>query len=78
MASAIFYKHLSSTHVLDLISRRRLKESFDVDLQGADGVLQFVVLQHRRVQDTEGTNHVVLAGYAHVNGSGVAGEVCGL
>lgn len=52
-----------------------LQERLDVDLQGADRVLELVLAQHGGVEDTEGANEVVLAADAQVNGGTVAGEV---
>lgn len=52
-----------------------LQERLNVDLQGADRVLELVLAQHGGVEDTEGANEVVLAGNAQVNGGTVAGEV---
>lgn len=52
-----------------------LQERLNVDLQGADRVLELVLAQHGGVEDTEGANEVVLAADAQVNGGTVAGEV---
>lgn len=52
----------------------RLQEGLDVELQGADRVLEFVLLKDLRVQDTEVTNDLVLAADAEVDGGGVARE----
>jgi hypothetical protein len=55
-----------------------LHESLNIQLQGTDWVLQLVLLQHSRVQDTEGTNDLVLATNTEVDGSSMAGEVGGI
>ena len=45
----------------------RLQERLDVDLQSADRVLEFVIFQHSRVKNTEGTNYMLLAADAGVD-----------
>lgn len=52
-----------------------LQERLDVDLQSTDRILEFVLLQHRGVQDTKRANNVLLAADANVNGGRVSGEV---
>ena len=52
-----------------------LQEGLNVDFQGTDRVLELVLLQYGRVQDTEGTNHVLFATDADMDGGRVAGEV---
>lgn len=59
-------------------SNPSLQERLDVDLQGADRVLEFVLLQHGGVQDTEGTDDKILAADANVDRSSVTGEVSGI
>lgn len=55
-----------------------LHESLDIQLQSTDWVLQLVLLQHSRVQDTEGTNGLVLAVNANVDGSSMTGKIGGV
>lgn len=55
-----------------------LHESLDIQLQSTDWVLQLVLLEHSRVQNTKGANDLVLAANNDVDGSSVAGEVGGI
>lgn len=55
-----------------------LHKSFNIQLQSTDWVLQLVLLEHSRVQNTEGANDLVLAANNDMNGSRVTGEVSGI
>jgi hypothetical protein len=55
-----------------------LQEDFKVQFKRADGVFQFELLQHGRMQDTKGADDVLFASDAHVDGCCMAREVGGL
>lgn len=72
--------HLSASQSLTIThpGLLSLQERLNVDLQSADRVLELVLAQHSRVEDTEGTNDVILAADTKVDGGAVAGEVGGV
>lgn len=59
---------------LAFVAMLHLQEHLKVELHCANGVRQLEFLQHARVQDTEDTDGVILAGKVDLDRGGVTGE----